>query len=165
MPPKIVLFGVFAMLILMASLFFAKKGRNFMNHLPLEQITYLNIVRIPVEICLFLLYVHKAFPEMMTFETWNYDILAGISAPIVAFMLFKKELIRPKLLLIWNCVSLVLLLNIILIAVLSAPSPFQQLGLEQPNVGVLNFPFSWLLSFIVPLVLFGHSVSLRKILH
>ncbi|WP_316813780.1 hypothetical protein [Pedobacter heparinus] len=31
--------------------------------------------------------------------------------------------------------------------------------------GILNFPFSWLPSFIVPLVLFAHLASIRKLMN
>ncbi|WP_208646852.1 hypothetical protein [Pedobacter jejuensis] len=68
-------------------------------------------------------------------------------------------------LLVWTFICLGLLLNIVVNAVLSASSPFQQFGFDQPNVTILNFPFSWLPAFIVPLVLFAHLATIRRLIN
>jgi hypothetical protein len=65
--------------------------------------------------------------------------------------------------LLWNLVCLGLLLNIILNAVLSAPVPFQKFAFDQPNIAVLYFPFVWLPSCVVPLVLLSHLAAIRKL--
>jgi hypothetical protein len=67
------------------------------------------------------------------------------------------------LLIAWNLLCLGLLINIVTLAVLSAPFPFQQLAFDQPNIAVLFFPFIWLPAFVVPAVLFAHLVCLRQL--
>ena len=67
------------------------------------------------------------------------------------------------MILLWNFIALVLLINIVVNAVLSAPFPFQQFAFDQPNIAVLYFPFVLLPAFIVPIVLFGHLVSIRQL--
>lgn len=163
-PPKIVLFGVAPLIFTIILLFVTKKGLQFIDSLLLENITYLNSVRIPVEIVLYWLFFHKAVPELMTFTGRNFDILAGITAPFIAYFGFKKGMLSRKIILIWNFISLGLLVNIVVNAVLSIPSPVQKFAFDQPNIAVLNFPFSWLPIFIVPIVLFGHLVSIRQLI-
>jgi len=163
-PPKIVVFGIFPTVFLILLSFISKRGRTFIDSLPLDKLTYLNIVRIPVELVLFWLFLNKAIPELMTFEGSNFDIIAGITAPFVAYFGLAAGKARKKLVLFWNFICLGLLVNIIVLAFLSTPSPFQQMAFEQPNVAILNFPFSWLPTFIVPIVLFGHLVSIRQLL-
>ncbi len=163
-PPKILLFGILPTILTIVLLFLTSKGRQFIDSLPLKNLTYLNIVRIPVEIVLFLLFLNKSIPELMTFEGRNFDIIAGITAPFIAYFgLTKLKLSRP-IILIWNFVCLGLLINIVLNALLSAQSPIQQFAFDQPNIAILYFPFSWLPTFIVPLVLFGHLTSIRQLL-
>lgn len=164
LPPKIFVFGVFPMIFLMISLFLTTKGRLFMDSLPLKNLTYISVVRIPVEIVLYFLFVERFIPEIMTFEGQNFDIVAGISALFVAYFGFNKNIPNKKLLLIWNFISFGLLMNIVITAILSAPSPFQKFGLEQPNIGILHFPVSLLPTFIVPVVMFSHLVAFRKLL-
>ena len=100
----------------------------------------------------------------MTFEGRNFDILAGISAPFIAYFAFKENEIKQKLLLIWNIIGLGLLLNIVVNAFLSAPSPLQLFAFDQPNIAILNFPISFLPTVMVPIVLFGHLVSIRRLI-
>ena len=162
-PPKIMLIGIFPTMLTIIILFATSKGREFIGSLPLKHMTYLNIVRIPVEIVLFWLFLNKIIPELMTFEGRNFDIFAGLSAPIVAYFGFTKQKISRKAILIWNFVCLGLLINIVVNALFSAPSPIQQFAFDQPNIAILNFPFSWLPTFIVPIVLFGHLTSIRQL--
>ncbi len=162
-PPKIVLFGILPLLLTVIWLFAATKGRQFIDSLPLGNIINLNIVRIPVEIVLFWLFLNKAVPELMTFEGRNFDIIAGVSAPFIAYFGFKRGMLSRKFSLVWNLICLGLLINIVGSAALSIPSPVQTVAFEQPNIAMLNFPFSWLPTFIVPIVLFGHLVAIRQL--
>ena len=163
-PPKIILLGVLPAAIIILGLFVTAAGRKFIDGLPLQLLTYLNVVRIPVELTLFWLFLNRAVPELMTFEGHNFDILAGISAPFVAYFGFTKKVLSQNLILIWNFVCLALLINIVVLALLSAQTPIQQFGFDQPNVAIVFFPFSWLPTFIVPVVLFGHLASIRQLL-
>lgn len=163
-PPKIMLIGILPTILTIIFLFATSKGRQFMDSLPLKNLTYLNIVRIPVEIVLFWLFLNKAIPELMTFEGRNFDILAGLSAPIIAYFGLTKTILSRKTILLWNFICLGLLANIVVNALFSAPSPIQKFAFDQPNIAILNFPFSWLPTFIVPIVLFGHLTSIRQLI-
>jgi hypothetical protein len=164
LPPKIAIFGVWPLVLTVLLLFATAKGRQFIDSLPLINITYLNIVRVPVEIVLFWLFLNKTVPQLMTFEGRNFDIIAGVTAPFIAYFGLKKGMLSRKFILVWNFICLALLVNIVVNAALSIPSPMQKFGFDQPNIAVLNFPFSWLPTFIVPIVLFGHLVSIRQLL-
>ncbi|WGQ10926.1 hypothetical protein QG516_04560 [Pedobacter gandavensis] len=164
LPPKIILFGILPMIIAIVSLFVSVKGRTFMDSLPLERLTYLNLIRIPVEIGLYLLCLNKVVPEIMTFEGRNFDILAGITAPFIAWYGIRRGKLNPKLILLWNVICLALLINIVFTALLSAPSPLQKFAFDQPNIALTNFPFVCLPTLIVPIVFFGHLVSIRQLL-
>lgn len=163
-PPKFLMFGIWPALLLIIIMFTTQKGRQFIDSLPLSNLTYLHIVRIPVELVLFWLFLHKTIPELMTFEGRNFDILAGITAPIIAYLGFTQKKISRNGLLIWNFICLMLLTNIVVNAFLSTPSPVQQFAFDQPNIAILYFPFSWLPTFVVPVVLFAHLVSIRQLL-
>ena len=163
-PPKIMLVGILPAILTIILLFAAPKGRLFIDSLSLKNLTYLNIIRIPVEIVLLWLFLHQAIPELMTFEGRNFDIVAGITAPFIAYFGLTKNKIGRNGILLWNFVCLGLLVNIVLNALFSAPSPIQKFAFDQPNIAILHFPFSWLPTFIVPIVLFGHLASIRQLL-
>ncbi len=161
-PPPIFYLGILPTILLMMALFTTKKGNQFMDCLPLSILTYLHMVRIPVELVLYLLHVNKAVPELMTFEGRNFDIIAGITSPFIAYFGFNKQKLTKSTLLLWNFFCLALLINIVANAFLSTPSPVQKFAFDQPNIAILHFPFVWLPTFIVPIVLLAHLVSIRK---
>jgi hypothetical protein len=137
--------------------------RNFLSYFHLRRLTLIHWVRIPVELLLLSLYYDKEIPIEMTFEGRNFDILAGLTAIIVSHRWFYGSRTGLTFLLVWNGLALALLFNIVLTAVLSLPAPFQVFGIAQPNVAVTYFPFIWLPSVVVPLVLLAHIISIRKI--
>ena len=144
-------------------LFVSKGGQRWIKKLDLKTLTLLHVVRIPVELILYGLFIEKAVPELMTFSGRNFDILAGITAPFIYYFGFVKDILSKKFTLVWNVLSLVLLLNIVINAILSAPLPFQQFAFEQPNIAILYFPFVWLPAVVVPLVLFSHLVAIKRL--
>ena len=87
-----------------------------------------------------------------------------MTAPFIFYFGCIKNKISDRLLIVWNVLSLLLLINIILIAFLSANTLLQQFAFDQPNTALGHFPFNWLPSIIVPLVLFSHLTGLRKII-
>lgn len=163
LPPKIIAL-VMPSFGLVFYLLFSKKGKQFIETLDIRTLTILHTIRIPVELLLFSLFVNKAIPEVMTFEGRNFDILAGISAPIIYYLTFIKKVMGKKGLLVWNVISTFLLINIIVHATLSVELPFQQFGFEQPNQAILHFPFVWLPSIVVPIVLFSHLAAIQLLL-
>lgn len=163
LPPRIVVFGILPILFLIIYLFFNNKGRSFIDCLPLKQLTLISIIRIPVEITLFWLFLEKKVPQIMTFEGQNFDIIAGITAIMIYYFCFVINRGNNRLLLAWNILGLILLLNIVVTALLSTPSPIQKLAFDMPNIAMLYFPFCWLPTFIVPLVLFSHLASIRQL--
>jgi hypothetical protein len=162
-PPRFP-FAVLPTLVLIALLFMLPAGRRWLDSLDVKWLTLLHVVRIPVELVLYWLFVAGAVPELMTFEGRNFDIVSGITAPVVFYFGYVRPRIGRTGLLIWNFVCLFLLINIVTHAILSFPSPIQQLAFDQPNVGVLHFPFVWLPSVLVPLVLLSHLVTIRRLL-
>lgn len=162
-PPGILLL-VLPPLVLITLLFVTQSGRRFIDGLDIRFLTLLHIVRVPVEIVLFCLFLSKMVPQLMTFEGRNFDILAGITAPFVYYFGFVKKVLPKKILLAWNFICLGLLLNIVVNAALSAPSVVQQFAFDQPNIAILYFPFNLLPSVIVPVVLFSHLVAIRRLL-
>jgi len=148
--------------VMMLIAFNTKRGQAFIDGLDARALVWLSLVRVPVEICLYWLYEAGQVPEIMTFSGLNWDILAGASAPIVAFLYFTRKRMSRKLFVAWNVMVILLLATIIVIATLSVPSPFQQFGFDQPNIGILQFPIVWLPSFVAPLVFFSHFVLIRQ---
>ena len=161
-PPRF-MFTIIPPIIVIILLFSTRKGKIWIDGLNIKWLTWIHIVRIPVELVLFLISLHQLVPTLMTFEGRNYDILSGLTTPFIYYFTIKNRSNR-KLLLFWNIVCLALLFNIVVLAILSAPSPYQRFAFDRPNRALYYFPYIWLSSVIVPLVLFSHLASIRKII-
>lgn len=162
-PPRTFALGAlpFLLLAIVYLLFFRE---SVLTRLPLTILTLIHAIRIPIEIVLLWLYQSGQVPVEMTFEGRNFDILSGITAPIVYFLAFRGNRPNRPVLILWNLAALALLTNIVTIAILAFPSPFQMVGIDQPNIGVTFFPFIWLPAVIVPIVFFCHVASLWKLI-
>jgi len=161
-PPRIAVFAIAPALLLIAAYFIFFR-RNFIEKLPLKLLTLLSIIRIPVEIVLMWLFHNQMVPQAMTFEGRNFDILSGISAPLVYLLAFRGGRVNRPLLIAWNLAALGLLLNVVVTAVLAFPALNPQLAIELQNRAVGYFPFIWLPAVVVPIVLFTHLASLWKL--
>lgn len=160
MPPRFVVVLLVPLLVI-TYVFLSERGKQWLESANIPFLTLLNTVRIPIEIILYQLFVYGTIPELMTFAGRNFDILAGITAPLVYYFGYKRRLLSRPIVITWNIISLLLLANIVIHAILSVPSPVQQLAFNQPNVAVLAFPFVLLPGFVVPAVLFSHLAALR----
>lgn len=124
--------------------------------------TYLHTIRFPIEIILFYLFVEKMLPELMTFEGRNFDILAGISAPIIG-ILWSKKMIGRFTMIVWNFFGLLLILFVFGNGILSSELPIQLFGFEQPTIAPNYFPFVLLPATVVPIVIYTHLTDIIKL--
>ncbi len=162
-PPRFI-FLVLPPNLLIAYLFLSTSGKTYVKNFDDSTLTLLHSVRIPVEIALYWLYTYKMIPEIMTFEGRNLDIISGLTAPFVYYFGYIKKALNKNIIIVWNLVCLLLLINIVSIAILSAPFEFQKFAFDQPNIAVLNFPYIYLPCCIVPIVLFSHLYCIKNLL-
>lgn len=160
LPPRFLLL-VLPPFLFIAGLFVTVRGRRFIDNLNVKTLTILHVIRIPVEIVLFWLFIGKTIPQLMTFEGRNFDILSGLSSPVIYYFGFVRKQLSKKVIIAWNLICLLLLFNIIVNAIFSLPFPFQKFAFDQPNIALLHFPFVWLPCCIVPIVLLSHLASIR----
>ena len=158
LPPRFALVLLPATILIIVGLL--PKYRNLlMKDRNLVASTFLHSARIPVEIVLYYLFIHKMIPELMTFAGRNFDILAGLTAPVIGLLILTKK-VGNSLLMIWTLVGLCLVTFILINGILSSELPFQQFGFEQPNKAINYFPFILLPAVIVPIVIYTHITDL-----
>src|SRR6476620_7386272 len=72
-PPRLVLFGIIPAVVFLVVYLVAFRGR-LIARLPLRSLTLIHVVRVPVELVLYWLFLGKLVPEVMTFAGRNFDI-------------------------------------------------------------------------------------------
>jgi len=161
MPPRLIV-APLGCLIAIFILTFSKSFSGFLKKVPMHWLIYIQSFRIVMELILYMLAQSGVIHERMTFAGRNFDILAGISALIIGYMVQKGKLSRTGLI-TWNLACILLLLNIVIIAALSTPYPFSIFKDEPVNTAVFYFPFIWLPGFVAPFALAMHVFTLKKV--
>ena len=83
-PPRLP-FLLLPPLIVLVVLFSTHKGKRFIDRFSLKALTLFHVIRIPVEIVLYWLFLNKGVPALLTFEGRNFDIISGLTAPIIFY--------------------------------------------------------------------------------
>ncbi len=123
-----------------------------------------HMLRLPVEITLYRLFLQGKVPVIMTFEGWNFDIIMGITAIGIGLYVWRiHTVLLRRWFALWNLMGILFLAIIVVTAILSAPSPIQRLAFDQPNTAILMFPYTFLPAVVVPLVLLSHLLCLKQL--
>ena len=163
LPPRLLLVlivPIVTLLLIMRS----KALKIILNNIPLNWIPVLQSFRIVVEIFIWFLWLDRIIPIQMTFEGRNLDILVGITGPMAAWLFFRKERIKKWAAILWNVFGMVLLLNIVVVALLSAPTPLRVFMNEPANTIVATFPSVFLPGVLVTVAYYGHIFSIKQVL-
>jgi hypothetical protein len=130
---------------------------------PVVWLVGFHAFRLPLELVMHRAASEGTMPAQMSFTGWNFDIVTGASALVVAALAAQGD--APRwLLAAWNALGSLLLLAIVLIALASLPI-VRAFGDEpsQLNTWVAYFPFVWLPAGPVAAALFGHIVLWRRL--
>ncbi len=139
-------------------------SNNLLSRVPASWIIKMQGFRVIVELFLWWAYLDQVVPVQMTFEGRNFDILVGLSAPLVSLWWLKPSNQRLQWVLIWNVVGLILLFNIVVVAVLSMPTPMQYFFNEPANTVVASFPWVLLPGILVTLAFALHLLSIKQMI-
>ena len=137
------------------------QGRRLAQGLPLWVLIGVQAFRFPLELAMHAMYERGVTPQQMSYSGWNFDIVTGATAIIVAAIVWRRD--GPRWLIVaWNVLGLVLLVNVVTIAILSTPL-IQAFGADRLNVWVTYPPFVWLPAVMVLAALTGHLVIFRAL--
>jgi hypothetical protein len=161
-PPRLVLALGLPLLTLLA-LTFSRRIAPLLAALPPAWPVAAQTFRIPVEIVLWRLAVAGVIPELLSFTGRNVDILVGLTAPVVAYACFVRRAWPARVAVWWNWAGIVILLNVVVHAQLSAPTPWRLFETDPPTTFIADWPYIWLPDFLVPLAWLLHAVSLRQL--
>lgn len=139
---------------------FSAAGRLLAAGLPLWILIAIQGFRLPLELAMHAMYERGIMPVQMSYSGWNFDIVTGTTALIVAAIVRARE--RRWLVALWNVMGLALLVNVVTIAILSTPV-FAYYGSDRLNTWVTYPPFIWLPAVMVVAALAGHLLIFRAL--
>jgi hypothetical protein len=141
----------------------SRSGAALLRRTPAAWLVGLQSFRVIVELVLWALALQGRAPLLLTFEGRNADILVGLTALPVAWLCFVRRAWPPWTAAAWNVAGIVILSNVVVHALLSAPTPFRLIETAPPTTIIATLPYVWLPGFLVPLAFSLHVASLRTL--
>ena len=138
-------------------------GKRIAIGLPLAVLVGYQSFRVFVELLLHRAYREGLMPVQMSYSGRNFDIVSGITALLLGVWLVMRPTSSRVLVFAWNTLGLALLINIIGVALLSAPTPLRVFMNEPANVWITHVPWVWLPTVMVLAALCGHVLVYRRL--
>lgn len=139
------------------------KAGGRLTALPLWVLVLSQAFRLPLELAMHQAAVDGVMPVELSFGGYNFDIVTGASAVVVALVLRAGG---PRWLAwAWNLIGIAALTVIVVIALLTSPV-VHAFGNDPAhlNTWVTALPYVWLPAILVLLAVAGHVVVTRKLL-
>ncbi len=161
LPPRIPL--LLAIPAVVAGILFTgtRSFKSVLERMPLHIPVFLTSFRILVELLIYGAYRNGVFPQRVTFEGLNFDIVVGVSALVVGVLLLNKKF-SLKGLLLWNVASLLVLAFTVYSFVSSYY--FGDYVDSAMKMEFVHFPYLLLASVLLPMAVFLHVISIRQVL-
>lgn len=145
---------------------YTPKGRRFLSALDIRFLTLLQSIRLLVEPVLYWLSLYHLVPKAMTFEGKNFDILTGLTMPVIYYFGFVRKTLPTWLMIMWNWMGIALLAIVVSLGVSSALHAGQAIavtggGAATAPFAIQQFPWALLPGFLVPTAFLSHVASLR----
>jgi hypothetical protein len=160
-PPMALMMG--AVLTLGVVLARSDLGGALARGTPLWALVGLQAFRLPLELVMHQAAVDGVMPPELSYSGYNFDILTGASALVLAPLLASGKVGRGWVW-AWSALGIAALAMIVFIAV--ASSPMVRLFGDDPahiNTWVLQVPYVWLPTVLVVAAIAGHGVVLRAL--
>jgi hypothetical protein len=133
-----------------------------MARVPQSWIIGVQLYRVVGGVFLYL-YAHNLLPGEFALPAGIGDILVGIAAPVVAYAVARGYAVSRGLTIAWNIAGIGDLAVAVAAGFLSTPGLYQRLSLDAPNTLISAYPLVMIPLFAVPLSIFLHVISLRRV--
>lgn len=157
-------FGALMIVVVLGAVSFGlSRVGGTLSTLPLGSLVGLQAFRLPLEIVMHRASAEGVMPVQMSYTGWNFDIVTGASALLLAPAI-ARGVISRRVIVAWNWLGALLLANVVTIAFMSTPMirAFGT-GPRELNTFVAFFPFVWLPTVLVSTAAAFHIVIARAL--
>jgi hypothetical protein len=109
------------------------------------------------------LWVQNRMPGEFALPAGTGDVIVGLTAPLVAWLNATQSPSARNATIAWNIFGIADLVIAIGTGFLTSPSPYQMLAFDRPNELIAGYPFVLIPTYLVPLSIILHGLSLRKL--
>ena len=163
-PPGFARLLVFPLLLFTIIFLTLNRNRAWISNIPGHWLIYVQTFRVAVEVLFVMSISRGILHKEMTIEGYNFDMIIGLTAPIVAFFSVQKKKWSLSIALLWNYLGLTVLASIIFIVFTSiyAPEWFGSSSVLLPKA-FATYPYNLVAGFLAPLAIFIHILSIIRL--
>lgn len=132
------------------------------DSIPLEKIFLVQTFRV-LGVAFLAVYAMKVLPGQFAIPTGVGDVVAGLTAPVVAYIYALKKPYSKMVAVIWNWAGILDLAMAITLGILTYPEPLKILPTEIPNLPIALYPLVIIPLFAVPFSVLLHIFSLKTL--
>ena len=163
LPPRFVLLLIFPAFLFTGIFIYRNRNNTWLKHIPKSWLIFIQTFRIAVETLFVFSVTAGVLHPNVTIEGYNFDMFIGISAPIVG-LLFLREMVSEKVLVIWNYLGLLVLATVIFVfmTTIFAPGIY---GFESTPMPMefTHYPYTLVAGFLMPVAVFVHILSIVQL--
>ena len=138
--------------------------RDWVLGLRMEVLLWMIVLRLPIELLLQWSARFRQSSWDLTSYGGSVELFFGLTAPLMIWLLRKQSNTGRKVLLAWNVAGVLSLCFLWIKGLMGAPSTIQTRAFDTPNYLLVHFPGSWIVTVIIPILLFAHLAIVTQLL-
>lgn len=164
LPPRFPLFLIMPAFLFTAIFIYKNRNNMWIQNIKPSTLIYIQVFRVVVETLFVFSISANVLPKLVTIEGYNFDMLIGFSAPIIAFLVFNKKKISKKVAILWNYVGLAVLASVVILFITSTFAPHLY-DSEIPLISLkaTKYPYVLIAGCLMPLAVFFHVLSIVQL--
>ncbi len=163
LPPRFVFFMILPAFLFTGIFIYRNQKSDWLQHIPKSWLIFIQSFRIAVETLFVFSVTAGILHPNVTIEGYNFDMILGLTAPLVGF-LFLKKLISERVLVIWNYLGLLILASVIFVFMTTIFVPGIY-GFESTPMPLefTRYPYTLVAGFLMPVAVFVHILSIVQL--
>lgn len=163
-PPRFALAFIVPSFIFTGVFLYRSRNKKWIHEIPQHWIIYFQSFRIVVETLFVFSVAQGILNYHVTIEGYNFDMIFGFTAPVIAYAVFNRKWLSKKAVLFWNYVGLGVLASVIFLFITAIYKP----DLYGSNIPLLpleafTYPYVLIAGFLMPVAVFLHVLSILQL--
>ena len=163
-PPRFAVAFIIPSFIFTGVFLYRSRNKKWIHAIPEQWIIYFQSFRVIVETLFVFSVAQGILNYHVTIEGYNFDMIFGFTAPIIAYAVYGKEWLPKKAILSWNYIGLGVLASVIFLFITVIYKP-EIYGSEVPLLPLeaLTYPYVLIAGFLMPVAVFLHFLSIIQL--
>jgi hypothetical protein len=164
LPPRFAIFLIGPAFLFTGIFIYLNRNNTWLHYIPKSWLVYLQSFRILVETLFVFSVADGILHSNVTIEGYNFDMILGLSAPVIAFLAFGKNMISEKMVILWNYIGIAILASVIFVFLSTIFLP-ELYGSESSLMSLTftNYPYTLIAGFLMPVGVFMHVLSIVQL--